>query len=543
MQPYRMVPMAALLLAGMAGAAHAQDSMLEAAPSWTVETIFTVGQGIGGYFPPGIMDGIGAYDMGDAVRLLVNHELEAAHGYPYDVYDHEGEPFQMTGARISYFDVDKATLQVTAAGLAYTTIHAADGSIAGDAGFLTSEGGFNRLCSSTLHEGDEFGPGQGIGDTIYFAGEEFEMGGVWALNPETGHIWHVPDMGRGAWENISQVCTGATRTVAFILSDDSSPYDVDGDGTEEAAPLYLYVGTKDMYGDFLGRNGLRGGSMYVWAADDPSVRGPGDLNGAGAAAQGRWVQIDNRPAGPPSESGESGFDKYGYPTQQTLWERAEDAGAFQFSRPEDVSTNPARCGQAVLASTGTPRLGGADEVGTVYTIDTDFGTMAATLEIIYDGNADPSQALRSPDNLDWADDGMLYIQEDKAGEGLFGAGAANPGEAGIVSLDPHSGGVVRIAGIDRDVVLDASLADPRLAVDADAGDVGSWESSGVLDVGALFGLPGLLVLDVQAHGIADQERYNPESRIRDGDLVEGGQLVLLYKGTQLHPPPDSESGP
>ena len=250
-----------VLLAGLIGTAYAQDSMLEAMSPWTAEPVFTVGQSIGGYTPPGIMDGIGAYDMGGTVRLLVNHELEGAHGYPYEVYDYEGEPFQMTGARISYFDIDRDTLEVTGAGLAYHTIHTADGSIAGDASFLTSEGGFNRFCSGTLHEGDEFGPGMGIGDATYFAGEEFGMGGMWALNPETGHIWHVPDMGRGAWENVSQVCTGTTRTVAFILSDDTSPYDVDGDGVQEAAPLYLYVGTKNQYGDFLERNGLRGGSL------------------------------------------------------------------------------------------------------------------------------------------------------------------------------------------------------------------------------------------------------------------------------------------
>lgn len=530
MRPHHIGMLTAVLLAGLIGTAYAQDSMLEAMSPWTAEPVFTVGQSIGGYTPPGIMDGIGAYDMGDTVRLLVNHELEGALGYPYEVYDYEGEPFRMTGARISYFDIDRDTLEVTGAGLAYRTIHTADGSIAGDVSFLTSEGGFNRLCSGTLHEGDEFGTGMGIGDTIYFAGEEFGMGGMWALNPETGHIWHVPDMGRGAWENISQVCTGTTRTVAFILSDDTSPYDVDGDEVQEAAPLYLYVGTKDQYGDFLERNGLRGGSLYVWVADDPLVRGPGELNGAGAVAPGRWVQIDNRPAGEPSESGETGFDKYGYPTQQTLWERAEEAGAFQFSRPEDVSTNPGRCGEAVLASTGTPKLGGTDTVGTIYVVDTDFGTMAAELRVVYDGDADPSQTLRSPDNLDWADDGLLYIQEDRAGEGLFGAGAANPDEAGIVSLNPHSGEVVRIANINRSVVLDGSLADPGSAVDTDAGDAGSWESSGVLDVGGLFGWPGLLVLDVQAHGIVDQEQYNPESRIRDGDLVEGGQLVFLYAG-------------
>ena len=519
--------------AGAAGMVRASesDTMLSPASPWTADAIFTVGETISGYAPPGVMDGIGAYELDDGhVRLLVNHELQSTHGYPYPVEDFEGNAFEMTGARISFFDIDKSTLRIVDAGVAYDTIHTADGSIAPDTSFLTSPGGFNRFCSGSLHEAEEFGPDRGVADTIYFTGEEFQMGAVWALNPQTGHIWHVPDMGRGAWENISQVCTGSgsTRTVGFVLSDDTPPYDVDGDGVREAAPLYLYIGSKDPSGDFLSRNGLRGGSLYVWAADDPALNSPITLNGHGATATGRWVEIDNSPTGHPSDSGVFGFDRYGYPTQQTLWERAEEAGAFQFSRPEDVSTNPGRCNEIVLASTGTSMLDGSDRAGTIYTVRTDFSTMTAVLEIIYDGDADPSQALRSPDNLDWADDGLIYIQEDRAGSGMFGDDAPNPNEAGIVALDPRTGAVTRIANIDRSVILDASLADPSAAVDVDAGDAGSWESSGILDVGGLFGYGTLFVLDVQAHGIYDQQQFNPSSRIRDGDLVEGGQLLFLY---------------
>ena len=63
----------------------------------------------------------------------------------------------------------------------------------------------------------------------------------------------------------------------------------------------------------------------------------------------------------------------------------------------------------------------------------------------------------------------------------------------------------------------------------DAGAAGEWESSGILDVSRLFGKRGgsLFLFDVQAHGIEDQEDVNPDSRINDGDLVEGGQLLFL----------------
>ena len=272
---------------------------------------------------------------------------------------------------------------------------------------------------------------------------------------------------------------------------------------------------------------MREGKLYVWVAKNPNIKDPSDFNTSGTQL-GEWVEIDNTPTGTPSEDGSTGFDEYGYPTQRTLWTRAEQVGAMQFSRPEDMSINPKRCSEVILNSTGrSSDFGGADRVGTVYTINTNFKNLKATLTIVYDGDADPTQALRSPDNVDWAHDGFAYIQEDKAVDDLFGAGAVNPNEAGIVQLNPKNGKAKRIANIDRSVVLDASIATPTDADDLDTGVVGSWETSGILDVSRFFDKDDdgtLLIFDVQAHGIRDQLGG---SRITDGDLVEGGQLLFL----------------
>lgn len=63
-----------------------------------------------------------------------------------------------------------------------------------------------------------------------------------------------------------------------------------------------------------------------------------------------------------------------------------------------------------------------------------------------------------------ADDGFIYVQEDEAEEDtlssdevLFGEGAVNPKEAGIVRLNPRNGHTRRVATIDRSVVIDASI--------------------------------------------------------------------------------------
>ena len=68
-------------------------------------------------------------------------------------------------------------------------------------------------------------------------------------------------------------------------------------------------------------------------------------------------------------------------------------------------------------------------------------------------------------------------------------------------------------------------------VDQDFGDAGEWESSGIVDVSSLFGekTGTLFLFDVEAHGIEDQDDFNDDSRIVDGDLVEGGQLMFLER--------------
>ena len=644
-------------------------SMLAAEEGWSTDVALTIGQTIegtsglfnssteGDYTPVGILDGLGATKVdldgdgtADVVRVFANHELLHFRGSDYEVSDGEGGTFTMTGARISFFDFDIETREITDSGLAYNTIVDANGDVASDTSFQPEAfaafiggtpgngselNGFSRFCSSVLVEAEAFGKGRGLEDTIYFAGEEDgtgfnSVGGAeWALDVETGTIYQVPAMGRGAWENVTQIDTGDKKHVAFILADDSSPFDFDGDGEDEAAPLFLYVGEKDRHSDdFLARNGLDGGKLYVWVADpeeadlasaiqeeialrleadglsrreeirlklydrqaerfgdmiDPddgretarerfaerrlerladklglevegdAIDSPLEFRGTGNSTNGTWVEVDNSPQlDLASEDGSTGFDEYGYPTQGNLWLQAKDLGAFGFSRPEDVATNPDNGAEFVLASTGVdtfdvdPETGdGADTFGTIYTMEIDFKRgvpLASELKITYDTDDDPARALRSPDNLDWADDGKIYVQEDEAeedsltGEVLFGEGAANPNEAGIVAIDPESGELIRIANIDRSVVLDGGLENPADAFDTDAGSAGEWESSGILDVSDLFGEEGgsLFLTTVQAHGIEDQSDVNAESRINDGDLVEGGQLIFLSQDEFLY---------
>ena len=215
----------------------------------------------------------------------------------------------------------------------------------------------------------------------------------------------------------------------------------------------------------------------------------------------------------------------GYKTGLTLRREAKAGGAFQFSRPEDVSTHPSIGTRAVLASTGRDTVfPDHDAWGTIYRIDVDFEAMTATLTILYDGDdaggarfSHPDAGIRSPDNLVWARDGSIYIQEDKAKQQdpLFGSHSGQ--EASLWRLAPLTGEVQRIALIDRSVVL------PKGSTDEKPGVIGAWESAGILDVTHLFDArvgERLLLATVQAHTIRD-------GLIAKHKLVEGGQLILL----------------
>jgi serralysin len=519
----------------------AQPSQVKGLNGWTVDPIFTVGDKIGNYVPTGIPDGIGAYSLNDTtVRLLVNSEIANTVGYKYTLKN----GLQLPGSRISTFDVDKRTFKIVNSGLSFDTIINREGKEVKAASDLENAG-INRFCSGALFEANQFGAGIGLADRIFFAGEETAGGTAFALDPKTNVLHAVPWLGRAGWENVTEINTGRADKVAFLIGDDN------------LAPLTIYVGDKNAKkdGSFLDRNGLAQGKVYTWVADDPT--NPADLieadaasfKGSGNSTKGKFVELAyydfakkgtavDGPDADTSIQNELGYDAQGFATQAQQTKLAKDAKAFTFSRIEDVSTNPKDGTQAVFAVTGienTPNVW-----GTTYKIDIDFnniatGDITGKLDILYDGNdADKKDfGLRSPDNLDWADDGKIYINEDRAiSASLFGATSKQEGS--IFSLDPSAANpaatLTRIAQIDRSA-LPATQTDPRPT------DIGNWETSGILDVSKLFGnKPGeLFVFDVQAHSLRDGSIISATNIDGDGNgtktagenLVEGGQISFL----------------
>jgi hypothetical protein len=342
-------------------------------------------------------------------------------------------------------------------------------------------------------------------------------GTIYALDVRSETLWALPELGRGSWENSAPLSTPdgdrPDGHVALLLGDDLE---------FGRAPLYLWIGRKIPGGNFIERNGLARGQLHVWVAANGD-RTPQQWSGSGTERTGRFVAVATRTAdGKPAGETDDG----GYFNDPELRLRAEALGAFMFSRPEDLHTNPRQGTQAVFTATGHGGQFPADDWGNVYLIDVAFsadaGGLAAAgrIRLFYDSDELADRGLRNPDNLVWASDGRIYVQEDRATKrAVFGADSGL--EASVWALDPAGmSAPQRTATIDRGAV-------PVGSTDSKASEIGAWESSGIVDVTALLGgAPDevLLLANVQAHGVTDGPIGGPHQ------LVEGGQLLLLSGG-------------
>ncbi len=480
------------------------------------------------YIPVGIPDGQGVIDLGDGIiRLFTNSEVGRDKGYAYTL----ANGLELTGARINYMDIDTATNTVINGGLAYDTIIDRKGVGVTDAqqinwlpdsSGIAETAGFDRFCSANLIHANTFGDERGFEDNIFLLGEETSPdfpptvrdGTFQALDIANETLYAVPDLGYGSWESGTLLDTGREDMVALVLGDDYTD-----------APIWLYIGEKDTSAgaEFLERNGLVGGQLYTWVANDGSET-PADLFGTGTEMGGTWTPIEVQD---PSMAGQAGYDDEGYLLGETLRAEARSAGAFFFSRPEDVDVNPVDGTQFVVNNTGDGggEVNPTDLFGDVSVFDVDFDSegnpISGDLTILYDGDTpelngldSPFKGIRNPDNLAWSADGYIYVQEDFAYD-FAPEDAEGLEEASIWRVAPD-GKATRIAVIDRDVVL------PEGTTDSKAETFGASETSGIIDVSEYYGNPAGtdFYLTVQAHGFRD-------GIISDLNLVEGGQILHL----------------
>jgi len=533
--------MRVLLLALFAAISYAQTGepedvsfsfnhpMIEGMNGFVATEIFTTGEVIetprGDFYrPPGVLDGLGAKLLDEnTVRLFANHELSAFSGGEYSL----GNGLTITGARVSFYDIDKTSMQIVDGGLAYDTIYDYLGNEVTDNlqlhedmersydGKNREQAGLAYLCSANFVSAGTYG----FEDDIFFTGEERtypydRLGGVqYALDTVNRDLWAMPAVGRGSWEASIPLVTDDENTIGLLFGND-----------QNNSPLKIYIGQKDANGGFLGRNGLMNGDVYIFKADEPSFTSNDQFHGTGNSIKGHFVRIDVHTEDPELvgthdfESG-MGYNDAGYASNNQIDANLQAVGGFTFGgRIEDVGTYKDLPNQAIFQATG--KSGNADLWGTTYHVEISFPDLTATIKIIYDANdagngkfEHPDYGLRNGDNLEWFNPDWAVIQEDLPdGEG----GTVSGMESSIWEIEIETGLLYRIAEVNRQVI-------PQTYSDGCTERVGCWESSGIIDVSNLFDIPEdevLFLLDLQAH-----ELVGPE--ITKHDLKESSQLIFL----------------
>jgi hypothetical protein len=457
-----------------------QPFLVGTAPGVTVDPILSVGDVVPNgqepdYQMSGIPDGLGAYRNQDHGRwhwfhsgrsntavVVMNHEL--GRSFPNNPPG--------VDARISRLEVDTKTHSVHRAEYLFTGLE-----------------GYERFCSSTLSVIR--------GRPLYFTGEEAvpiagqppgpaHDGSSIVLDPETGMFRDTAHFGHFQHENV--VPLKLKKWVFLSSEDDFRP-----------GPSYLYAYIAD---DF--NRALRGteGSLFVWKADNPAKNETAAVT-KGESVPGRFVPI------PQSENTNS--------TQLKAAATARDA--FMFDRLEDVAvrggTQEASSHVTYIADTGKPPTSAR---GRVYEFVFDRrDPTRATLKMILNGDAPDNDDIFNPDNMD-ASDRVLMIQEDR--ESAFRDEPFSGGYGRVMEYRFSDGRLRSVARVNT-----TPGTPPGSMTENCAGcRRGTWESSGIIDVGQIFGRDWWL-LDVQAHN-STAPQPGP-TLVPNSSTGENGQLLLV----------------
>lgn len=441
-------------------------------PTVTVTPLLTVGESVPltsnhsqTFRLIGIPDGMGIWREADgSVRLWVNHELgKNAVSQPI-----AGAPLH-SGAFVSAFLLSGDSSSILSGDFAATTFF--DGAKPWD-------GTPAKFCSGFLA-----GPEVGFDRPIYLTGEEAEgkesgddQGGL-GFAFVGGSAYALTELGRYKKENLVVVPGTGLKTVLFGLED--GPKGLQSE-------LYLYIGRKDLSSsDALERNGLTGGTLYVFGAATGGKNDEATFRKTDRPVVGHWLPV---PAAKKM-------------TDSELASRVANMGAFRFDRIEDGTYDRNQTGVFYFVTTGgdIPE----NRKGRLYRLTfnpADPLKGPILLEILLEGDA--GDGIVNPDNIDLNTAGEMILQEDFTAANLPELLKRN---ASIWLYRPDSGErPIRIAEVNGK----------------------SWESSGVIDASGVFG-PGTWLINIQAHSIDSREASEKQNLSGDAQLVEGGQILLL----------------
>jgi hypothetical protein len=501
-----------------------QSAMLTGvAPGSTVTPIITVGDSMpGGYRFESIPDGIALHARGNGrLDVYVNHETSTV-PFPYNANAApEANQNDFDNAQLSRLALNQHSAGVLNAKMV-----------------IQSNENFQRFCSNYLATRAE-----GFDRDLLFTNEEatdfvFRTGTAWpapttdppaeqagvvvAYDVRTGQRKPIYGMGRHNHEN-SVAIPGFDDLV--VLS---------GDDTFTSNPaqsqLYAYIApnANAIWNDQ--------GTLYGFKADDPTINDYYDIPvGSTASYDGHFVAIDKAAA----------------QGDQTALENASDAaGVFQFVRIEDIAYDK-RSGKSHVVYFADSGRGSNDASGNAFAstngriFKLEFtdpkDPTAATLSLLVEGDDNPVKTfaeIHQPDNVETTAAGSLMVTEDPGSSQQFPVGSSDPAAtpARLWRVDLNA----RVPDENKSIAAKVDQSADEGPTDVDGvdpsvkapGNLGAWESSGVVDASAVFG-PGAFLVTVQAHTLwIEKKTIDPADDpgpLKRGFTIkrEGGQLVLL----------------
>jgi hypothetical protein len=506
-----------------AGFKTSAGKMLDGRNGWTTEAIISVGDTLpGGYTFEAIPDGIsiGNVNGRGTVDILVNHELSPV-------------PFPATRQDGLNATVSRLRLNQHSAGV-----------LKGDY-VIPQSAGYQRFCSNFV-----VGPEHGFDRTLLFTNEEARD-----IVLRQADSWHQPgvQLSEAGAEQAGVVVafdvkSGAFRSIYGMgrhnhensvgIPGYGYPVLVSGDDTFDAPASQLYLYKADSGADVWDDRG----KLYAFVSDGVGINDYGDVTEAMLPVPGHFIEVPREIATGKLNGREVTSADFGYPAPPAgipdgpqwvleTWSNRNDA--FQFIRIEDTAYDRTNPKVVYLADSGEPRAlpdattgrlrrgpsgtEGPYPNGRIWKLTLGSNPLAgATLDILPGANFDAlgyrnPGAVHQPDNVETTSEG-LYIQEDTGSHNAQSASFPTATNSRVWRYGLATGGLRVVAEVNQAVPGAPAL------------NRGSWESSGIVDVSAVFG-PGAFLVDVQAHGWDDTL-----SGGNDAPAVpkrEHGQLLLL----------------
>ena len=427
---------------------------------------------------------------------------------------------------------------------------------------ISSEENFQRFCSSFLAWAE-----QGFDREILFTNEEAvdwvnrsgkawpatigsaaarQAGLVVAHDVKSGDTRPIWGMGRHNHENT--VAIPGYDELVLLSGDDTFT------NTPSQSQLYSYIAddTDAVWNDE--------GSLWAFVSDDPAMNEYEDfLPGSTQSVSGHFIEVPRLIAtGRKADGTEVMSTDVGFPLPPNdgSWQRdpngigidgpqwvldhwSRTSNVFGFVRVEDIAYDrrPGMSNVVYVADSGRGTSGAvADRKSTngriwKMVLDPSDPRKVTSLSIFVEGDDNPVKTLaevHQPDNLETTANSLL-ITEDPGSSQQF-----TQADAGLPNATTARLWRIPLNGDDPEVVAKVDQSADEGPTDVDAttakGNLGAWESSGVVDASAAFG-PGAFLMTVQAGTLWVDKAPGDDNVAPPGpDFTykrSGGQLVLV----------------